>query len=121
MPFETPEGWDRDAVNRTLLYHGELAHALTVQRTALESALIPVTAYILTPALARSRPPPDLRTASPAWATPHALRRRGRSVGGPVVGRPHAGGAAAGGALRRVPDLALAGPKYEHGALAFVA
>jgi hypothetical protein len=40
-------GWDRARLNVWLAYHSEISYALTMQRTALESALIPVTAYIL--------------------------------------------------------------------------
>ena len=57
-----PDGWDRDEVNRMLRYHGEIAHALTVQRTALESALIPVTAYILIAGVECYRRHPELMT-----------------------------------------------------------
>src|SRR5207248_3742410 len=37
----------RAEVDRLIAYHGEVAGAMTAQRTALESALIPVIAYIL--------------------------------------------------------------------------
>jgi hypothetical protein len=40
-------GWDRDRLNEWLRYHSKISYALTMQRTALESALIPVTAYIV--------------------------------------------------------------------------
>ena len=40
-------GWDRDRCNEWFRYHSEISYALTMQRTALESALIPVTAYIV--------------------------------------------------------------------------
>ena len=40
-------GWDRDRLNAWLRYHSEISYTLTMQRTALESALIPVTAYIV--------------------------------------------------------------------------
>lgn len=38
---------ERADVDRWIRYHSEVSYALTMQRTALESALIPVTAYIL--------------------------------------------------------------------------
>ena len=41
------EGWTEADVNRWIAYHSEISYTLTMQRTALESALIPVTAYIL--------------------------------------------------------------------------
>ena len=34
-------------VDRWIRYHGEVSYVLTAQRTALESALIPVSAYII--------------------------------------------------------------------------
>ena len=37
----------RADVDRWIRYHSEISHALTTERTALESALIPVSAYIL--------------------------------------------------------------------------
>ena len=42
-----PPGWGKGRVNRWLRYHSEISYALTMQRTALESALIPISAYIL--------------------------------------------------------------------------
>ena len=36
-----------DEIQRWLRYHSEISYALTTERTALESALIPVSAYIL--------------------------------------------------------------------------
>ena len=44
---DTVVGVDKEGVNRWMRYHSEIAFELTSQRTALESALIPVTAYIL--------------------------------------------------------------------------
>ena len=41
-----PEGYDKAEVNRLIRYHSEISYKLTSQRTALESALIPITAYI---------------------------------------------------------------------------
>jgi hypothetical protein len=38
---------DRDAVGRWIRYHSEVSYTLTTERTALESALIPVSAYIV--------------------------------------------------------------------------
>jgi hypothetical protein len=79
-----PAGWDRDEVNRTLLYHSEIAHALTVQRTALESALIPVTAYILISGVECYRRHPELMTEIAAAVTPEELGARGRELGNQI-------------------------------------
>ncbi len=38
---------DRTDVDRWIRYHSEVSYALTMERTALESALIPVSAYIV--------------------------------------------------------------------------
>ena len=82
--LERPAGWDRDAVNRMLRYHGEIAHALTVQRTALESALIPVTAYILISGVECYRRHPELMTEIAAAVAPEELGARGRSLGNQI-------------------------------------
>ena len=37
----------RAEIERWIRYHSEVSYALTTERTALESALIPVSAYIL--------------------------------------------------------------------------
>jgi len=37
----------RDEINHWIRYHSEISYALTMERTALESALIPVSAYII--------------------------------------------------------------------------
>jgi hypothetical protein len=79
-----PGGWDRDEVNRMLRYHSEIAHRLTVQRTALESALIPVTAYILISGVECYRRHPELMTEIAAAATPESLGARGRELGNQI-------------------------------------
>ncbi len=38
---------NRDEIDRWIRYHSEISYTLTIERTALESALIPVSAYIL--------------------------------------------------------------------------
>lgn len=67
-----------------LLYHGEIAHALTVQRTALESALIPVTAYILISGVECYRRHPEMMTEIAAAVTPEELGARGRVLGNQI-------------------------------------
>ena len=72
------DGWPKDRVNRWIRYHSEISFALTTERTALESALIPVTAYILDrvrrvlPAL-----PGDDRRDQPRRPRPEELGRAG--------------------------------------------
>jgi hypothetical protein len=82
--LERPSGWDASEVNRMLLYHGEIAHALTVQRTALESALIPVTAYILISGVECYRRHPELMTEIAAAVPPEALGAHGRMLGNQI-------------------------------------
>jgi hypothetical protein len=79
-----PPGWDKEAVNRMLRYHGEIAHALTVQRTALESALIPVTAYILISGVECYRRHPELMAEIAAATSPEELGARGRLLGNQI-------------------------------------
>ena len=67
-----------------LRYHGEIAHALTVQRTALESALIPVTAYILISGVECYRRHPELMSEIAAATAPEELGARGRRLGNQI-------------------------------------
>src|SRR5665811_670857 len=75
---------DRDAVNRTLLYHGDISGKMTAQRTALESALIPVTAYILISGIECYRRHPELMTEIAAACSPEELGARGRTPGNQI-------------------------------------
>lgn len=75
-----PANWDKDEVNRWLRYHSRISLELTQQRTALESALIPVSAYILIACVECYRRYPelilDIERAMPAeriGATGHDL------------------------------------------------
>ena len=83
-PLALPSGWDRDEVNRMLRYHSEIAYGLTVQRTALESALIPVTAYILISGVECYRRHPELMTDIAAAVDPATLGARGRELGNQI-------------------------------------
>jgi len=76
-----PSGWDRDEVNRWLRYHSEVAHRLTSERTALASALIPVTPYILIAGVECYRRHPEMMQAIAAAAAPEALGASGRTPG----------------------------------------
>lgn len=76
--------FDRSEVNRWILYHGEVAQAMTAQRTALESALIPVTAYILISGVECYRRHPELMTEIAAAMPPEAIGAAGRVPGNQV-------------------------------------
>ncbi len=75
---------DKDAVNRTLAYHGNISGKMTAERTALESALIPVTAYILVSGVECYRRYPELLTAIAAAMSPGEIGTRGRRPGNQV-------------------------------------
>ena len=69
-----------DDVDRWIRYHSEVAYVLTSQRTALESALIPVSAYILVACVeAYRRYPEMIRTIADA-ASPETLGRAGHRL-----------------------------------------
>jgi hypothetical protein len=70
----------RDDVNREIRYHAEIAYALTTQRTALESALIPVTAYITIACVEAYRRYPAMIEKISAAMPPEELGRRGHDL-----------------------------------------
>ena len=74
-------GWTKADVNREIRYHSEISLALTAQRTALESALIPVTAYILVACVECYRRYPEMIEAIGAVAAPEDLGRAGHRFG----------------------------------------
>lgn len=79
-----PAGWDIAEVNRWLDYHGEAAEAMTRQRTSLESALVPVTAYIMISGVECYRRHPEMLLrideAMPAEDIGAAGRRPGNQI-----------------------------------------
>ena len=46
-PHEIDEAVRKAKANELIAYHGPISRQLTEERTSLESALIPVTAYIV--------------------------------------------------------------------------
>jgi hypothetical protein len=84
MTVTTPAGWDKAEVNRWLRYHSEISLALTQQRTALESALIPVSAYILIACVECYRRYPDLANDIAAAMPPEKIGAAGRHVGNEI-------------------------------------
>jgi len=44
---DMPSGWSADDVNTWIQYHGESSKPMIMQRTSLESKLIPISAYVL--------------------------------------------------------------------------
>ena len=70
-----------DEVNRWIEYHGRISRAMTSERTALESALIPVTAYNLIACIECYRRYPKMMREITGAASPEALGAAGRSPG----------------------------------------
>ena len=75
------EGWTKERLNREIAYHSEIALALTAQRTALESALIPVTAYILVACVECYRRYPEMIEQIAEVTPPEELGRAGHRFG----------------------------------------
>jgi hypothetical protein len=75
---------DREEVDRLVRYHGDVARAMTAQRTALESALIPVTAYILVSGVECYRRYPELIGEITSSMAPEWVGTAGRSPGNQV-------------------------------------
>ncbi|HEV3135484.1 MAG TPA: hypothetical protein VG348_12355 [Acidimicrobiia bacterium] len=73
-----------DEVNRWIEYHGKISRAMTAERTALESALIPVTAYILIACIECYRRYPEMMQEITAATSPEALGAAGRSPGSQI-------------------------------------
>src|SRR3954469_8465699 len=76
-----PDGWDKATVNRWLRYHSEISFELTSQRTALESALIPITAYIVIGCVEAYRRYPELMLRIAEAMPPEDIGRAGRGLG----------------------------------------
>jgi hypothetical protein len=75
---------DKAEVNRWLRYHSEISFTLTQQRTALESALIPVSAYILIACVECYRRYPELVTEITAAKAPEEIGAAGRHPGNEI-------------------------------------
>lgn len=75
---------DKAEVNRWLDYHGRISGRMTSERTALESALIPVTAYIVISCLEAYRRYPAMMTEIAAAMDPAEIGATGRRPGSQV-------------------------------------
>src|SRR5215218_7907696 len=73
-----------DEVNRWIEYHGKISRAMTAERTALESALIPVTAYILIACIECYRRYPDMMREISGATSPEELGAAGRLPGSQI-------------------------------------
>ena len=70
-----------DAVNRLIDYHAPISRSLTNERTSLESALIPVTAYIVVACTEAFFRYPELMARIEAAMPAEEIGRRGRRPG----------------------------------------
>ncbi len=84
MTIEIPAGWDKAEVNRWIRYHSEISYLLSSQRTALESALIPITAYILIGCVEAYRRYPELMLEIDAAMPAEEIGAVGRTVGNQI-------------------------------------
>jgi hypothetical protein len=75
---------NKDEVNRWLRYHGSISLALTQQRTALESALIPVSAYIVIACVECYRRYPELIRNIDAARPAAEIGASGRTLGNEI-------------------------------------
>ncbi|MGQ0826136.1 MAG: hypothetical protein ACT4OX_14085 [Actinomycetota bacterium] len=74
------EGWTKDDVNQWIAYHRDISYTLTTERTALESALIPVTAYICVACVEAYRRYPAMLREIAAAQPPEQLGRAGHRL-----------------------------------------
>jgi hypothetical protein len=79
-----PRGWAKDDVNRWIRYHSQISVQLTQQRTALESALIPVSAYILVACVECYRRYPELINEISAAMVPERIGETGTHIGSDI-------------------------------------
>ncbi len=75
---------EKRELNRWILYHGKISGAMTAERTALESALIPVTAYILVACIECYRRYPEMIDVITEAAAPEELGEAGRRPGSQI-------------------------------------
>ena len=75
---------DIDEVNARIAYHASISSEMTRARTALESALIPVTAYILVSCVESYRRYPEMMRTIAKACTPAELGAMGRRPGNQV-------------------------------------
>jgi hypothetical protein len=82
--LQLPPGFDKAEVNRLVRYHSRISWALTEQRTALESALIPITAYIVIACIECYRRYPEMMREIARAMPPEEIGRAGRDPGNEI-------------------------------------
>jgi hypothetical protein len=75
---------NKEEVNRWIGYHGNISRAMTAERTALESALIPVSAYILIACIECYRRYPEMIDVITETVPPEKLGEAGRTPGSQI-------------------------------------
>ena len=70
----------RDEIDQWIAYHAAISYHLTMERTALESALIPVSAYIVIACVECYRRYPEMIDEITSVATPEALGAAGHEL-----------------------------------------
>lgn len=75
---------NREELNHWIAYHANISRAMTAERTALESALIPVTAYILIACIECYRRYPEMMGEIAAATSPEELGAAGRQPGSQI-------------------------------------
>src|SRR5947209_16581179 len=71
---------NREEIDPWIRYHSEISYGLTMERTALESALIPVSAYILIACVECYRRYPEIIDEINAAMSPEELGRAGHRL-----------------------------------------
>jgi hypothetical protein len=69
---------EADELNKWIRYHSEISYTLTMERTALESALIPVSAYIVIACVECYRRYPEMIDEITAAMSPEEIGRAGQ-------------------------------------------
>lgn len=76
--------WGREEINKWISYHSEITQAMVAERTALESKLIPVTAYIIISAVECYRRYPEMIEKIEAAMPAEEIGRAGRVPGNQI-------------------------------------
>ncbi|MGH9195541.1 MAG: hypothetical protein ACRD1T_07365 [Acidimicrobiia bacterium] len=76
--------WSKEEINKWISYHSEITQAMVAERTALESKLIPVTAYIIISAVECYRRYPEMMEKIEAAMSAEEIGRAGRVPGNQI-------------------------------------
>lgn len=82
--MKTAASWSKEEINRWISYHSEITQKMVAERTALESKLIPVNAYILISAVECYRRHPEMIEKIEAAMPAEEIGRAGRAPGNQI-------------------------------------